>query len=68
MDTDCRLRHAGLDDHGVGTVFEELIRRFTKENNEEERSAVVDARGAGEGGDGERRREDDQPRGGARAR
>lgn len=26
---------AGLDNHGMGTVFEELIRRFNEENNEE---------------------------------
>ena len=29
------LRHPGLDNHGMGTVFEELIRRFNEENNEE---------------------------------
>jgi type I restriction enzyme M protein len=26
---------AGLDNHGMGTVFEELVRRFNEENNEE---------------------------------
>lgn len=25
----------GLDNHGMGTIFEELIRRFNEENNEE---------------------------------
>ena len=35
MDTDGRIRHHGLDNHGMGTVFEELIRRFNEENNEE---------------------------------
>ena len=35
MDTDGRVRHPGLDNHGMGTVFEELIRRFNEENNEE---------------------------------
>lgn len=28
-------RHPGLDNHGMGTVFEELVRRFNEENNEE---------------------------------
>ena len=35
MDTDGTVRHPGLDNHGMGTVFEELIRRFNQENNEE---------------------------------
>ena len=35
MDTDGGVRHPGLDNHGMGTVFEELIRRFNEENNEE---------------------------------
>ena len=35
MDTDGTVRHPGLDNHGMGTVFEELIRRFNEENNEE---------------------------------
>jgi type I restriction enzyme M protein len=29
------LRLAGLDNHAMGTLFEELIRRFNEENNEE---------------------------------
>ena len=29
------VRLDGLDNHGMGTVFEELIRRFNEENNEE---------------------------------
>jgi type I restriction enzyme M protein len=29
------LVHPGLDNHGMGTIFEELIRRFNEENNEE---------------------------------
>lgn len=29
------LKHPGLDNHGMGTVFEELVRRFNEENNEE---------------------------------
>jgi type I restriction enzyme M protein len=28
-------KHPGLDNHGMGTVFEELVRRFNEENNEE---------------------------------
>ena len=35
MDTDGTVRHPSLDNHGMGTVFEELIRRFNEENNEE---------------------------------
>ena len=35
VDTDGTARHPGLDNHGMGTVFEELIRRFNEENNEE---------------------------------
>lgn len=32
---DGSVRLAGLDNHGMGTIFEELIRRFNEENNEE---------------------------------
>ena len=32
---DGTIRHPALDNHGMGTVFEELIRRFNEENNEE---------------------------------
>ena len=32
---DGTIRHPGLDNHGMGTIFEELIRRFNEENNEE---------------------------------
>ena len=35
IDTDGTVRYPGLDNHGMGTVFEELIRRFNEENNEE---------------------------------
>ena len=35
MNTDGTVRHPGLDNHGMGTVFEELVRRFNEENNEE---------------------------------
>ena len=35
MNTDDTVRHPGLDNHGMGTIFEELIRRFNEENNEE---------------------------------
>ncbi len=33
--SDGSVRLPGLDAHGMGTVFEELIRRFNEENNEE---------------------------------
>ncbi len=29
------VRLSGLDNHGMGTIFEELARRFNEENNEE---------------------------------
>ena len=29
------VKHPGLDNHGMGTIFEELVRRFNEENNEE---------------------------------
>lgn len=29
------LKNPGLDNHGMGTIFEELIRKFNEENNEE---------------------------------
>ena len=29
------LKHPGLDNHGMGTIFEELIRKFNEDNNEE---------------------------------
>ncbi len=35
LHSDGTLRLAGLDNHSMGTVFEELIRRFNEENNEE---------------------------------
>ncbi len=35
VETDGAIRHPGLDNHGMGTVFEDLIRRFNEENNEE---------------------------------
>jgi type I restriction enzyme M protein len=34
-DADGNIRLPGLDNHGMGTIFEELIRRFNEENNEE---------------------------------
>ena len=33
--SDGSVRHPGLDNHGMGTIFEELVRRFNEENNEE---------------------------------
>ena len=29
------VKHPGLDNHSMGTIFEELIRKFNEENNEE---------------------------------
>jgi len=33
--SDGSVRHPGLDNHAMGTIFEELVRRFNEENNEE---------------------------------
>jgi type I restriction enzyme M protein len=35
LNPDGSAKHPGLDNHGMGTVFEELVRRFNEENNEE---------------------------------
>ena len=35
LNGDGSIKHTGLDNHGMGTVFEELVRRFNEENNEE---------------------------------
>ena len=35
MNDDGSVKQPGLDNHGMGTVFEELVRRFNEENNEE---------------------------------
>ena len=35
LNGDGSLKHPGLDNHGMGSIFEELIRRFNEENNEE---------------------------------
>ena len=35
LDRDIDLSPAGIDNHAMGTVFEELVRRFNEENNEE---------------------------------
>ena len=35
LNADGSVRLESLDNHGMGTVFEELIRRFNEENNEE---------------------------------
>ena len=32
---DGSVRSPGLDNHGMGSIFEELVRRFNEENNEE---------------------------------
>ncbi|MDZ4164224.1 MAG: class I SAM-dependent DNA methyltransferase [Smithellaceae bacterium] len=35
LNGDGSIKHPGLDNHAMGTIFEELIRRFNEENNEE---------------------------------
>src|SRR2546422_189867 len=35
LNADGSMKHPGLDNHAMGTIFEELIRRFNEENNEE---------------------------------
>jgi len=35
FDQDGKVRLPGLDNHAMGTIFEELIRKFNEENNEE---------------------------------
>jgi type I restriction enzyme M protein len=35
LDPTIDLSPAGIDNHGMGTVFEELVRKFNEENNEE---------------------------------
>lgn len=35
LDAQGNVKHPGLDNHAMGTIFEELIRRFNEENNEE---------------------------------
>jgi type I restriction enzyme M protein len=35
FNSDGSLKHPGLDNHAMGTIFEELVRRFNEENNEE---------------------------------
>src|SRR4051794_40262114 len=35
LNSDKSVKHPGLDNHAMGTVFEELVRKFNEENNEE---------------------------------
>lgn len=35
LNTDGSVKQLGLDNHAMGTVFEELVRRFNEDNNEE---------------------------------
>ena len=44
LDAAGNVRLPRLDNHGMGTVFEELIRRFSEENNEEGRRTFHPAR------------------------
>ena len=33
--SDGSIKHPGLDNHGMGSIFEELVRKFNEDNNEE---------------------------------
>ena len=35
LNGDGTVKHPGMDNHSMGTVFEELVRKFNEENNEE---------------------------------
>ncbi len=35
LNSDRSVKHHGMDNHSMGTVFEELVRRFNEKNNEE---------------------------------
>ena len=35
LNGDGTIKHPGMDNHSMGTVFEELVRKFNEENNEE---------------------------------
>ena len=35
LNADGEIRLEALDNHGMGTIFEELLRKFNEENNEE---------------------------------
>ena len=35
LNGDGSVKHPGLDNHAMGTIFEELVRRFNEDNNEE---------------------------------
>ena len=35
LNGDGTVKHTGLDNHAMGTIFEELVRKFNEENNEE---------------------------------
>ena len=35
LNSDRSQKHPALDNHAMGTIFEELVRRFNEENNEE---------------------------------
>ena len=35
LHADRTVKHPGMDNHSMGTVFEELVRKFNEENNEE---------------------------------
>ena len=57
---DGAFKHPGLDNHGMGTIFEGLTRRFNEENNEEAERALDPAR-SGQAGLPAGRRPDPAP-------
>jgi hypothetical protein len=50
---DGSVKYPGLDNHAMGTIFEELVRRFNEENNEDPRRHP--RAGAGDGQENESR-------------
>ena len=44
LNSDDSVKHPGLDNHAMGTIFEELVRRFNEKNNEGSRGALDAAR------------------------
>ena len=40
LNNDGSLKHPAMDNHAMGTVFEELVRKFNEDNNEEAGAAL----------------------------
>jgi hypothetical protein len=43
LDPDIDLSPGGIDNHSMGTVFEELVRKFNEENNEDAVAGALNA-------------------------